>query len=1035
MITFRLFVSSCLLFLFHITALAQETEIVPFTAGEDLKEVFRNPPDYARPRAFWWWLEGNISKAGILHDLKEMKKTGLRGAMIFDAGSSAYISVERTAAGPPFMSDEWQALFHEACRVADSLGLELSLNLGSGWNDGGPWITPEYASKTLVWSETDITGPCRYEQALPLPDRVWRDGQDNTPFFVPVAVLALRIDGVRAIPPLRAFDLKSVRSIRIPFTPNGLGCDWASLLKEDTASVADCHAAIKDIINLTDSVDPNGRLRWQVPPGRYTVLRFGYTATGMTVSTNSPGGGGLAIDYLSRAALDFHFEHIVPVLLKDLDPSIKSLRYLHDDSWELGATNWTPDFAVEFRKRTGYDMVPYLPILAGKILESREISNRFLYDFRRVIADLICDNHYEHFRSLARRHGLGLHPESGGPHPAPIDALKNLGRNDIPMGEFWARAQTHRVEPFRRLYIKQAASAAHIYGKRFVQAEGPTTIGPHWEKDPWDLKPTMDRVFCEGLNRLVIHTFTHSPASAGLPGNEYFAGTHLNPNITWWRQAPAFFDWVSRAQALLAQGRFVADVCYYYGDNTPNQVPLKHIRPELGEGYDYDVVNSEVILTRMRVEDGRLVLPDGMCYQVLVLPDRKAIPPAVLKKIRQLVHDGAWVIGPRPVTSTGLADYPASEQSVVEIAAEMWGRIDGRQVYRHRFGRGLVWWGKSVRQVLAEKKVQPDFSYEATNENGYIDYIHRRTDSGDIYFLANRMEQQEQLVCSFREQDKQPELWRPEDGATIPLTVYAKENGRIKVPLHLDPYGSLFILFRNPAPRSPVELVVKDQTILFPQVPTVGSSDGFFEELADGSYCLKEEGRYRFITASGRERLFEAGPAETMALSEDWSVHFDPRWGGPDSVAFAGLISWPDHAEAGIKYYSGTAAYKKTVRLEAAQISGKRAILELGQLHNLAEVWVNSRFVSVAWKKPFQADITDAIRAGENSILVNVVNLWPNRIIGDLQTPAGHRYTKTNVIKFNAHSPLLPSGLLGPVRLRFFPVMRPAQIENEQNPH
>ncbi|WP_308198900.1 glycosyl hydrolase [Chitinophaga sedimenti] len=388
------------------------------------------------------------------------------------------------------------------------------------------------------------------------------------------------------------------------------------------------------------------------------------------MSTHSPGGGGLAIDYMSSEAMDLQYSKTVGVLTRG--QKIPALKYLHDDSWELGASNWTPAFAQEFKAANGYDIYKYLPILTGRIIDNRDVSNNFLFDFRRTIADLIYKNHYERFADLAAQQGMGIHSESGGPHPAPLDALKNRGLNAIPMGEFWIRANTHRIEAHRRLYVKQPASAAHIYGKQFAQAEGPTSIGPHWEEDFYYMKPTLDRVYCEGLNRLVIHTFTHSPEEAGKPGNEYFAGTHFNQNVTWWEQAPAFLRWNSRISYMLSRGLFVGDVCYYYGDNVPNQVPLKHVEPGLGEGYDYDVCNTDVILHRMQVKNGRIVLPDGMSYAVLVLPDWKVITPEVLQKLEQLVRDGATVIGPKPLAAAGLRN---AGKDITALADKVWARV------------------------------------------------------------------------------------------------------------------------------------------------------------------------------------------------------------------------------------------------------------------------------------------------------------------------------------------------------------------------
>ena len=376
---------------------------------------------------------------------------------------------------------------------------------------------------------------------------------------------------------------------------------------------------------------------------------------------HSPGGAGLMLDHLSAEAMDLHFENTAGKLLAEMGQLAgKSLKYFHCDSWEVGQVNWTPRFMSEFRRRRGYELFPYLPALAGKIVVNREVTDRFYYDFRKTVGDCIVDNHYGRFRDLAHRHGVLFHPELGGAHHVtPLDALKSLGRADIPMGEFWARGNQEigDAESLRFL-VRPAAMAAHTYGSNLVNAEAFTSLGPHWEEDPFQLKPVADRALCEGANRFFFHTFTHSPPEAGKPGYEYYAGSHFNPQITWWEQADAWTRYIARCQFMLQQGLFVADVCYYYGDQVPNTVPLKHVDPALGPGYDYDVISAEALLSRMSVRDGQIVLPDGMSYRILALPDRETIDLPVLRKIAELVRAGATVIGSKPCLATGLCDYP-----------------------------------------------------------------------------------------------------------------------------------------------------------------------------------------------------------------------------------------------------------------------------------------------------------------------------------------------------------------------------------------
>ena len=1009
-----------------------DSDAVRFIPSVNLEEDFLNPPDYARARAYWWWLEGNISKDGILHDLTEMKKVGIKGAIIFDAGSSSYRSVVRTKPGPVFMSPEWRRLFVYACQVADSLGIEVSLNMGSGWNAGGPWVTPEFASKKVVWSETQVSGLETIQQQLPLPEGLLTyEGKD---YWEPETVLALKlVPNADEVKPLENFHLKAVHSIGIPFTNNGLGYDWELFVKEEESGENDYHVKQSDIIDISDKVDADGNIFWEVPEGEWSILRFVSTGTGSRVSTHSPGGGGLAIDYMSSEAMELHYNNTAAILLKDLkQEGINSLKYLHDDSWELGAANWTNVFADEFEKAHGYSIYKFLPVLTGKIVDNRDVSNRFLYDFRRTIADLIWKNHYVKFADLSRSDGLAIHSEAGGPHPAPIDAIKNLSQNIIPMGEFWIRAETHRVEPHRRMYVKQPASTAHIYGKRLVSAEGPTSIGPHWEEDFFYMKPTMDRVFCEGLNRFVIHTLTHSPKEEGKPGIEYFAGTHFNPNVTWWEQSKSFLDWTSRISFLLSQGLFTADVCIYYGDNVPNQVPLKNIRPDLGEGYDYDVTNTEVIMTRMSARDGKIVLPDGMSYHVLVLPERKAIPLEVLEKIRELIKAGATVIGPRPATSVGLKDLNNAEQRVQQIAADLWGRIDGKTITENSFGKGKIVWGKTIREVLMEKGVMPDFKYssnrEYAKESGSpphyfnIDYIHRNNESTEIYYVVNRNDHPDFLNATFRVTGKTPELWYPETGKMVEQKIFISNDNSTSMPLFLDSYGSVMVVFRKPVDESHIVSIEKDGQEIFPELPEEDFDKDPFVINDAGNLVFINKANFRVTWSDGSEQEFNiARQISDQEINGDWQVQFNKEWGGPEQIVFNDLVLWNEHADPGIKYYSGTAVYKNNFHLSAGQLENNNIYLDLGVMYNMAEVTINGQYTGVWWIKPFRNEVTRFLREGENSLEIKLVNLWPNRIIGDQLLPKEQRFTRTNVIKFTADYPLLPSGLAGPVTLSFYP--------------
>jgi hypothetical protein len=697
---------------------AQQAAAKPL-AGE-LEKNFVNPPDSVKPSCYWWWLANNVDKEGITRDLDEFKAKGMGGATIFPLTDSGNLPN-----GPSYLSPEWRGLFKHALNEAARLGLEIGVNLGSGWDCGGPWITKENNARWFLQTELKLTGPQQFSGTLPLPGSM--DGYTAGPSwninggpleeldYRDVAVVAFREperarlgDGDARRKDLPA---KSNRRDANVFTHpravmNPTLTPW-SALPDDQPIVP------SDVIDLTAKLGPGGKLDWDVPEGTWTIIRTGHRMTGASVMVPTEGGAGLEVDWLSSAALDQQWEHVAKIYLADAGPHVgKTLNYLHTDSFEDGYPNWTDKLLTEFIRYRGYDPKPYLPVLAGRLVGSAEVSERFLHDYRKTVADCMADNHYGHFAKLANAQGMKTICEAAGPSWAQtvcLDALKNLGRCDMPMGEFW-----------RDIFIidnqnqvgKQTASAAHIYGRRTASAEAFTSFRPHWEESPGVLKPVADRAFCEGINRFSFHGTTSTRPQDGKPGNEYSAGTHFNPNVTWWDQAAGpWLSYVNRCQALLQSGLFVADVLYYNGDGAPNLVEPKHVDPSLGRGYDYDVCNEEVLLKRLSVKEGRLVLPDGMSYRLLVLPDNKRMPVEVARKIRDLVKAGAMVVGPKPESDSGLKNYPACDAEVKQIATGVWGACDGQQVKQNTFGKGRIFWGKPLREILLADGLSPDFAY------------------------------------------------------------------------------------------------------------------------------------------------------------------------------------------------------------------------------------------------------------------------------------------------------------------------------------
>lgn len=1024
LITFFLLVS--------LFASAQQKNIFTSTnvSYEELKAGFGNTPAEARLRCYWWWLNSMATKESITRDLEEMKDKGYGGASLVDAGSSNYQVAVKTAAGPVFMSPAWMELYKHAVKEADRIGIELSVNTQSGWNPGAPSITPEMAMKKIVWSEVDVTGGKTISMELPQP------------------AMKLMYEDVliQAIPKKEGAPVQNeaIENWKKKTFNEKIG--WKGVyplheLRDDYDGNGKLMAVKKvEIIDLTANFK-NGKLNWNAPVGEWTIIRYGYTCTGAKTSTNSDGWEGLSVDHLSPEAFELFSRTVITPLIKTAQSVGNSVKYLQTDSWEMDLVSWTKNFQAEFKKYRGYDIQKYMPVLAGRVVENRNESDRFLHDFRKTIGDCVAENHYRLFYELAHKYGMGIHPESGGPHSAPVDALAVMGISDFPQGEFWAMANTHRIKDDERLSVRQSACVAHTNGKRFVAAEGPTSIGPQWERSPMDMKGNIDRVFCSGVNRIVWHTFTSSPKEFGLPGNEYFAGTHLNPNVTWWKQSKDFISYLDRNMFMLQQGLFVADVLYYYGDDVPNFVFLKEELPELNFGYDWDKCSKDVILNRVSCEGGKIVLPDGMSYRVMMISPEKAIDLNVLRKLEQLVKEGMTLIGPRPTEVSGLLEFPESDHELKAITDKLWGKTDGSTTTENQYGKGRVIWGQDVNSVLAEMNVLPDFQFKGTHSKTALDYIHRSTSEQEIYLVSNRFGQMkyndfeyryltslpdryEQVECSFRVSGKVPEFWNAITGETEEILTYREENGRTIIPLLFEPEGSKYIVFRHKAQQPHITEIRKDNQAVFP---------GFSLEVKKNPYInfrrnenqvsaeILEPGVYSIVWSDGRTEEFTSDKnTDPIWLLGEWNIQFDPKWGAPANVKTNPLKSWTEFDDPGIKYYSGTATYKKSFQIKANELKQNKLILDLGNVKEMASVKINGHRMQVLWSAPFQFDITPYVTSGTNELEVEVVNMWVNRLIGDGKLPADQRLTKTNINKFNgpdAEKYLRVSGLAGNVKI------------------
>jgi hypothetical protein len=927
---------------------------------DTLAANFINPPQEYGIRCWWWWLNGNVTKESITRELEEMKAKGFSGACLFDAGGQNQQGNGDVPEGPMFGSPEWRALFVHAVNEANRLGLVLSLSIQSGWNLGGPDITAEEATKHLTWSEITVKGPLKAFPKLPQPKM-----RDN--FYREIVVVAFRKRNVSTTrPPLKDLELKSAFR-----EGDRSGYNTEKLLEEPPTVPGEEDAAIEDVVILKNNLDASGKLRWKVPVGEWTIMRFGYTTSEADISTASGKWQGKVIDYMNARYFNRYWDtHVEPLLELVAPMTGKTLRYLQTDSWEAGGINWSDEFAEEFLKRRRYEIYPFLPVIAGKIIQDRQASNSFLADFRKTIGDCIAEYHYKVFAERAKEHGMGIQPESAGPHAGPFDGLKNYGYSEIMMSEFWSPSP-HRAKPEDRFFVKQAASAAQIYNKKLVGAESFTTIGRHWNDVPWStMKPPFDQEACSGLNLVFLHTFTASPKEMGKPGQEYFAGTHLNPNITWWEMAGSVFDYFKRCQYLLQKGHVVTDVLHYYGDHVPNIGHLKAFDPgHVLPGYDYDLINEDRLLS-LSVNDGLITLPHAKKYQILTLPDFKILSHNALLKIHQLILEGATVVGSRPLDMVSLSGRPESVDRFNKYVDELWGEEISESGQR-QVGKGRIIWGQSAREILLKGSILPDFEAVDNSQNNEYDYIHRRIGDIDVYFISSQNPKEVSGEFALRITGRQPELWDALTGEVQDAKAFTQSNGRTIVPLRFDPYGSVFVVFRK-------------------SIPT--NSNGILKSNAS---ALKSMQLIR-------------GP---------WKVAFDSTMAVPAKSDFSSLISWTKRPENSMRYYSGKGIYSTTFDFTKLK-KNERYFLTLGDVQDvgIAKVRLNNKDVGITWTPPFRLDITDQLTKKGNQLEIEVINSWRNRLVGDRELPKEKRYTQTN-ITIKPEWELLDAGLLGPVEI------------------
>ncbi len=1080
----------------------------PQGSPDPLRQGFDNPPNGARPRVWWHWMNGNITQEGIKLDLEWMHRVGLGGFQNFDAALFTPPVVPKRLA---YMTPDWKQAFLYATKLADQLGLEEAIAGSPGWSEtGGPWVPPSEGMKKYVWSETVVEGGKSFSGKLPLPPgntgafqdlgiedvgALMGGGPKIPDFYADSAVIAYRVphselpepqarmtasggspdfallsDGslkkttqlpiapmgqtswiqwefpqpqaIRGFTiatggknPLDAFappggdtgqtleaseDGQSFHTVAanpkggatehtitfdpvtakyfrlnfktLPAAPNQFAdLDFPmpppptnyeiselvlhadarvnrfeekaafnplpDLYQFATSNVLATDAVQKgSVIDLTAKMKPDGTLDWMPPAGKWVVLRFGYSLIGITNHPATEEATGLEVDKLNAKYVRKYMDHYLDTYKSTVGDGLMGqhgIKYVVTDSWEAGAQNWTDDMIAQFTRRRGYDPRPWMPVLAGRVVESAQASDAFLWDLRKTIADLTADEHYGQVEDSIHAHGMGHYGESHEEGRAFIaDGMEVKKLNEVPMSAMWTQVPGVNKEQYGyNADDRESASVAHIYGQNIAAAESMTAMAAPWAWSPETLKPTADKELAEGINRFVIHTSVHQPLADKVPGLGLGPfGQWFTRNETWAEDAGPWVTYLARSSYLLQQGHFGADILYFYGEDSNVTAIFAAKSPDVPEGYGFDYVNADALLHVIKVKNGMITTPGGMSYRLLALdPYSVHMSLPVLRSIQALVKQGAVVVGPKPVATPSLADSAPEFQ---RLADELW---DGQKIRT------------SLAEALPALKIEPDFHYSKPESDTSLLFVHRKLPDGDLYFVDNRSARPEQLDADFRVTGKAPELWHADSGM-VENAAYTISGAHTTVPLQLEPWGTVFVVFRKPA-------------------------------------------------KSNSRTLSPFSETHLMTVEGPWKVAFQPDRGAPASITMDTLASWSESADPGVKYFSGIGTYTKTFDAPAAWFKpGTHLWLQLGAVKNLADVTINGKPLGTVWHSPYRIDVTSALKPGANEVTVKVTNAWVNRLIGD-QQPGATRYTFTVIHPYKANSPLLPSGLIGPVQL------------------
>lgn len=1080
-------------FLYLVFVIASATSCAN---ASTLLDNFQNPPRESKPQTWWHWFGGHVSKEGITRDLEAMKRVGIGGVQNF------HVNID-TPEGPiPYDSPQWHDLIKHAISEAARLDLEYGFHNCAGWSStGGPWIEPKHAMKQVVWSEHELdAGSGKQPLKLTLKKPIHQFG-----FYRDIAVVAFpKLKHEQKNGESWLIENWQQKSFMYPHAKLTITPD--RLIRDTRSAPQDAIIAAGEILDLSqyqngdELIVPASELKKH---SFWTVIRFGYTATTAKNSPSDKAGEGLECDKMSTEAVDVHWDHLIVSIKKDAGKHEETFTNVLVDSFEKNYQNWTQGFERAFSSAHAYEITKWLPAMTGRVINSVDETERFLWDLRKTCADMINQNYFGHLAQRAHADNLYLAVEPYG--MGNFDEMGAALLVDMPMGEFWAHSDDERTP-------RLASSAGNIMGRKFIGAESFTAhAAPVWTTNPKNMKARSDYFLSKGINRFIYHTYVHQPwADTIKPGmNMGRFGFNFNRNNTWFEQSKPFLTYIARAQSLLQAGRASKDILYVYGECVPTQSQKDaDIRPSVPGGYDFDKAGHQV-LKMAEVQNGKIVFPSGMQYSILVLTHAERTTPEFLQEIHRLAKAGATIIAKRPSAAPGLKNYPNCDVLVGKYGNELWGQ-------------GLVRESDDLKEVLMKQGIIPDFTCDPANG---ILYSHRIDGNTDIYFVANTTTSFKELSCTFRVSGKMPEIWDPETGETSTAPVWHKNReGSTTVQLFPLAGQSLFVVFRQTTPPSHIGIVkaefkpseTADRTGVLTAIygilddtekqadvtqkiqqalhdenvsvqvsnqlcghdPAEGQKkalrvEGFLNgkkivltadegqsldisklqpagthiapiRCNQQSVAVYLPGKLRLTRSDGELLEHSSNGGSVSGVHGPWDVTYG-EYGPKNPVRFSKLIPWNEHPDDSIKYYSGTAVYKTTFTYTKDQ-AAPLIMLDLGQVHDIVTVILNGENLGVLWKKPYWVSVRDALKSGKNDLELHVTNLAVNRIIGDEQSPEisvkrkaaepkGQLETIPEwVVRGDKHpdkgrnyfftfryyekdSPLLDSGLIGPVRL------------------